>query len=290
MNLHFAKAEGAGNDFVLLNNLSGDMKLDQGQLARTLCAKHMGIGADGLIVLEKSTRADVRMMYYNADGSYGGMCGNGGRCAAAFAHALRVVGSTMTIEALDFVYKAEMLTSGRVRLHMKNPTKLRTAREVTLQGQPIEVHTVDTGAPHVILFVDDLRNEEVEKKGRALRYHEAFAPEGTNVNFVKKTGASEVAVRTYERGVEAETLACGTGSVASAIIASVMHGVVPPVSVRVESGQTLNVEFSQRGQEYTNVTLEGTANILFQGNVLIDSSVSIISVKTLPTVSPPESR
>jgi diaminopimelate epimerase len=281
MNIRFAKASGAGNDFVLINNLSGELTLDQAGLARMLCARHVGIGADGLIVLEKSAKADIRMMYYNADGSYGGMCGNGGRCAAAFAHALGVAGSRMTIEALDFIYEAEMLSSGRVRLHMKNPARLRTGREVSLDGRTYTVHTIDTGAPHVILFVDDLANEEVDHKGRGFRYHEAFAPEGSNVNFVKMTGASSVSVRTYERGVEAETLACGTGSVASAILASVIHGIEPPVAVKVQSGETLDVGFIRNGVEYTNIILEGGASILFRGNILIDSTGSIISTEDL---------
>ncbi len=270
MELAFTKLSGAGNDFVAIDDRDGQLAgIDRHALARSLCDRHRGIGADGILILAPSSIADVKMLYYNADGTDGGMCGNGGRCAAVYARMLGVPGTELTIEALDFVYRAEFTVHG-VRLHMKDPVGIVRGIRVTAAGATYTVHRINTGSPHVVTFVQDLSLPDVEGVGRALREHERFAPEGTNVNFVETLDTSSLAMRTYERGVEAETLACGTGSVASAIIAHIEYGLRPPIRVRTHSGESLRVAFRSAGERITSVTLEGPAVTVFSGTTLYD--------------------
>jgi diaminopimelate epimerase len=270
MELAFTKLSGAGNDFVGLDDRDGRLgTIDKGALARTLCDRHRGIGADGILILAPSNVADVRMLYYNADGTDGGMCGNGGRCTALYARMLGVPGEEITIEALDYVYRARFTSHG-VCLHMKEPMTIVRGIHVDAAGETHTVHAINTGSPHIVLFVNDLDAPDVEGTGRALREHERFAPEGTNVNFVETIDTSALAMRTYERGVEAETLACGTGSVASAVIAHMEYGLRPPIRVRTRSGESLTVNFTVNGSRITEVTLEGPAVSVFVGSVLYD--------------------
>jgi diaminopimelate epimerase len=270
MELTFTKLNGAGNDFVGIDNRDGILgDAERGVLARFLCDRHFGVGADGIIVLASSNVAAVQMQYYNADGSAGGMCGNGGRCTAVFARHVGCTGDALGIEALGFVYRAEFTAHG-VRLHMKNPTGIfRGIRMQTADGLHT-VHAIDTGSPHIVRFVSDLNAVPVESTGRTLREHARFAPEGTNVNFVETLDTSLIAMRTYERGVEAETLACGTGSVASAVIAHLEYGLRPPIRVRTRSGEFLRVDFTSTGTAISNVVLEGPALISFQGKLQYD--------------------
>ncbi len=271
MEISFTKITGAGNDFVVIDNMDGGLTADRNRLARALCDRHFGIGADGILLLEKSVSADFTMLYYNADGSFGGMCGNGGRCAALFAHARGIAGATMRFEALGHIYRAEILGSG-VRLWMKDPVVPHKSVPVDVCGRPWLCHVVDTGSPHVVVFTNDLSGVPVAEVGRALREHASFAPAGTNVNFVQATGSGDIAMRTYERGVEAETLACGTGSVASSIIACLEHGMKPPIRVRAFSGDTLTVNFKFSNDKITDVVLEGPAVSLFSGKTLYDEA------------------
>jgi diaminopimelate epimerase len=276
MELSFAKLNGAGNDFVGLDNRDGMLgDTDKGALARVLCDRHFGVGADGIIILAPSTVGDVQMQYYNADGSAGGMCGNGGRCAAVFARAMGCSGDALRVEALGFVYRAEFTPHG-VRLHMKNPVGIFRGIRVQISDVPHTVHAIDTGSPHIVQFVSDLPTVPVETTGRTLREHARFAPEGTNVNFVETLDTSLIAMRTYERGVEAETLACGTGSVASAVIAHLEYGLRPPIRVRTWSGEFLRVDFTSNGASITDVVLEGPAVIVFQGRLQYDPAKALL--------------
>lgn len=271
MELAFTKLNGAGNDFVALDDRGGELgDIDRGSLARFLCDRHFGIGADGIIILASSTIADVQMQYYNADGSAGGMCGNGGRCTAVFARSVGCKGDVLNIEALDFVYRAEFTTHG-IRLHMKDPAGIFRGIRVQTPEGALTVHAINTGSPHVVQFVTDLKAVRVESTGRMLREHARFAPEGTNVNFVETLDKSVIAMRTYERGVEAETLACGTGSVASAVLAHLEYGLRPPIRVRTWGGDLLRVDFTMQGPRITDVVLEGPAVIVFSGKVFYDS-------------------
>jgi len=275
--LPFTKASGAGNDFVLLNAMKGPLPVDYAVLARAVCDRHFGVGGDGLLVLEPAPRADFLMRYYNADGSYGGMCGNGGRCAARYAFLERIAGSHMRFEALDYVYEADVAASGIVRLSMKDPSGFRPGISLfTGKGGAEEGTFIDTGAPHVVIFSGNIDALDVETLGRAIRSDSAFAPAGTNVNFATPPDGSRVRIRTYERGVEAETLACGTGSVASALVSAARFGLRSPVSVRVRSGEELLVHFTGTASAWHDITLEGSAHILFQGTLLYDPASSTL--------------
>lgn len=267
----FTKASGAGNDFVLVDNFSGALKLDFPSFARAVCDRHFGVGADGLLVLEKSSTADFTMHYFNADGSWGGMCGNGGRCIARFAQMAGIAGPRQRFEALGYVYDAD-IGPVNVRLGMKNPGPLRNGLKIPVGATTHEASFLDTGAPHVVIFAQDPAATDVAGIGRAIRNHPLFQPEGTNVNFVRRTGPSSIDLRTYERGVEAETLACGTGSVASALVAAATFGMPSPVSVRVRSGEDLMVHFTGAPGLWTDVRLEGSAHMLFTGSLIFQTN------------------
>ncbi|HTR99625.1 MAG TPA: diaminopimelate epimerase, partial [Bacteroidota bacterium] len=182
--LPFTKASGAGNDFVLLNAMSGPPLPDCAPLARAACDRRFGVGGDGLLVIAPSARADFLMLYYNADGSSGGMCGNGGRCIARFAFMEGIAGRHQRFEALGHVYEADVAENGTVRLHMKDPAGLRTGLRLTIGGRALEGTFIDTGAPHLVVFAGDLEGLDVTRTGRELRQDPLFAPGGTNVNFV----------------------------------------------------------------------------------------------------------
>jgi len=267
----FTKASGAGNDFVILNNIRGDIAVDYPAFARVACDRHFGIGGDGLLVVEKSTIADFAMRYFNADGSWGGMCGNGGRCIARYAHVGGIAGARQRFEALGHIYEAEV-GSATVRLHMKDPVAYRDVIPLDVSGSSLLVSFVDTGAPHAVVVGEAvLESIDVTALGRALREHPHFRPDGTNVNFIRKRGDSSVQLRTYERGVEAETLACGTGSVASALVASDRCGLKSPVRVLVKSGEELIVHFRGTKGDWSDVSLEGSAHLLFSGNLVFQT-------------------
>jgi diaminopimelate epimerase len=276
--LHFTKASGAGNDFVIVDNRDGAVQQGKNDLAALLCSRHFGIGADGLLLLEKSSKADFAMRYYNADGSYGGMCGNGGRCLARYAFLHGVAGETMRFEALDHVYDA-CVVGDQVRLHMKDPRNLATDVRLDVGSVPLIGTFIDTGSPHMVLFVDELEDLDVTGLGRKIREH---GPEGTNVNFALVLPDGSIRLRTYERGVEAETLACGTGSVATAVVAFTTKRVSHTnVKIRVRSGELLTVRFTPEAESITDVWLEGSAHILFSGNVLVDFGKRELSAEIL---------
>ncbi len=267
--ISFVKASGAGNDFVVIDNYDGHLELDKARLARVLCDRHFGIGADGLLILQHCATAHFQMQYYNADGSHGGMCGNGGRCIARFAYLKGLTPVEMRFQALEHIYEAEIVPEG-VRLRMKNPRDYRKGLQADLGGGSFLCHYVDTGSPHAVVFVEHLDSIDVVKIGRALRFHRLFSPEGANINFLERQPGNAISIRTYERGVEAETLACGTGSVASAIVAVLERGLSFPVTVKARSGEDLLVDARQEGSTITNVYLQGSAHILFAGKILYD--------------------
>ena len=260
---------GAGNDFVVIDNRSRQVR-NGSRAARILCDRRWGIGADGLLLLEKSRRAEYRMMYFNADGSYGGMCGNGGRCMARFAVMNGLAPRKHRFEALQHIYLASVKNS-EVELSMIDPVGLRLEKKIRLQGKSVSVSHVDTGSPHVVVVCSALgarkrlKSVDVVTLGREIRDHAAFKPGGTNVNFIERMRGNLIAIRTYERGVEAETMACGTGSIAAAIVASRLWELRSPIDVIPESKKTLRVEFVDNGTNITNVRLIGPAVVSFYG-------------------------
>lgn len=271
MHLQFAKLTGAGNDFVLIDNRDGRIG-SKSRLARRLCDRRFGIGADGMLVLERSTRAHYKMRYFNADGSSGGMCGNGGRCIARYAILKGIAPPEHTFEALNYVYRALQTPRG-ITLHMKNVPLMRLDCALRRGGKTIRYHQIDTGAPHIVVHVPQpairqhIEEVDVAHIGRDLRYHRAFLPAGTNVNFLEHVEGRRFRMRTYERGVEAETLACGTGSIASAIAASVTMEIPPPIEVITQSRKRLHVDFELSGRTATDIRLTGPAILVFEGTI-----------------------
>ncbi|MBI5214638.1 MAG: diaminopimelate epimerase [Ignavibacteriae bacterium] len=295
--IFFTKMTGAGNDFVMIDNRSEKLSLDWSKAATVLCNRHYGIGADGLIVIERSSNADFRMNYFNADGSYGGMCGNGGRCSAMFMFD-SLIKPEVEFEALDYIYSARK-SGDNVSLSMKNPTDLQIGKEIEIEGNTVKYHYVNTGSPHVViyeselpeLFQEEIHQKGIERLGRLIRNHQAFQSDGTNVNFVsllknyeRDSSPAEagfgmtnqqkqqpIKMRTYERGVEAETLACGTGSVACAVITNVVNGYSSPIQVQTQSNETLIVGFNKDGNRFIDIELTGSAKVVFSGSIKYDS-------------------
>lgn len=267
MRVSFTKMTGAGNDFVVIDNRE-NFFAKRADLARRLCDRHWGVGGDGLLLLENAEGAAYRMEYYNADGSHGGMCGNGGRCIAAFAVERQIAPPVHSFEALGDKYTASVAGED-VSLEMKDPRDIRLNVTLTVQGVNHAVHYVDTGAPHVVLIVEDVDAiGEVVPLGRAIRAHEVFRPSGTNVNFVQVTGSHALRIRTYERGVEDETLACGTGSVAAAVIGTLVLGLDRPIDVQVRSGARLRVDFDRTSESgIRRVVLRGPVKTVFRGEI-----------------------
>ncbi len=274
MNVNFSKLTAAGNDFILIDNRESIIAKENCQsLAKKLCDRKYSIGADGLILLEKSACKDFKMKYFNSDGSYASMCGNGGRSIAKFAYDLGVANLKMAFETDAGVISAEILPKDRVRLDLYAPMDLKKNIEVEANGKEFNVDFINTGVPHAVIFVDDIEKIDVFGYGRAVRRHKTFAPAGTNVNFVKVIKDNTLFVRTYERGVENETLACGTGIIASGII-SVLKGFVDsPVKVIARGGDKLSVSLKNSSDKISNVVLEGHALITFKGTVKIHSEV-----------------
>jgi diaminopimelate epimerase len=272
MKIEFTKMTGAGNDFVVIDNRSG-MIANGAVVAKKLCDRHWGIGADGLLLLEEGKKGSYRMMYYNADGSYGGMCGNGGRCIALFAHRRGIAPSRHQFEAIDFEYKAEV-TGNVVTLAMKDPSERQMNVSLSMGGRKIRGHFINTGSPHVVIPVDQismrkkgLESVNVVKLGRQIRNAKQFRPEGSNVNFVERTKEDTLRIRTYERGVENETLACGTGSVACAVIGNMIWRMRPPIFIIPRSGVALSVNFTVKANQQRNISLTGPAEELFRGTI-----------------------
>src|ERR671918_1118101 len=242
--LRFTKMNGAGNDFILFDNRTGDIDLDRNQIAQ-LCDRHRGIGADGVLLLENPTNgADFRMRYFNADGGEAEMCGNGARCFARFANKVGGRKVNISFETPAGVISAE-LKGDLVTLRMTEPTDLRLNVDLPTATDNKTIHFINSGVPHVVIPVAKIDDADVRREGAAIRYHKMFLPSGANVNFMEKRGANEIAIRTYERGVEDETLACGTGIVASALIFAATENATGSVIVLARGGDELQVGFEK---------------------------------------------
>jgi diaminopimelate epimerase len=258
MEVAFYKYQGTGNDFVMIDDRSSSFSSSQEVIAH-LCDRRFGIGADGLILLRKEDGYDFRMIYFNADGAEGSMCGNGGRCTVRFAHDLGLFDENTTFLAVDGLHEATA-TSEVINLKMGNVTGVKQ-----LDGHDF----MNTGSPHYVTFVEDLKGTDVVGLGRAIRYGEVYGPKGgTNVNFVEVVGENQIKVRTYERGVEDETYSCGTGVTACALSANRHFGWTGPVEIETLGGN-LTVSFEPDGDGYKNIYLCGPAVHVFQGNVIV---------------------
>ncbi len=265
----FYKMTGGGNDFVIFDNRKGILPDDYAGLAKKLCDRKFAIGADGLLAVEKCADADFRMIYYNSDGSRAAMCGNGARCIARFANLLKAAPSKMTFQTDAGLISAEVKNK-TVIIGMSTPQDMRLDFPIKMEeDRELNLSFVNTGVPHAVLTVTDIEKTEVQELGRAIRYHKEFAPAGTNVNFVQVKDNHTLIVRTYERGVEGETLACGTGVTASSLIFAAKKMVESPVSCITRGGETLTIFFEPDGGGLPtkNVQLEGPAAVCFKGTV-----------------------
>ncbi len=267
MRVEFTKMNGAGNDFVLIDNRARKIGLTPEQVVR-VCDRHRGVGADGVALLVPcaSGKADWAWDFYNSDGSGAEMCGNGARCFARFVQRLTGIKDGLTFETRAGVISATF-QGDRVTVNMTAPCDLRLNQPLALKSGKTAVHSLNTGVPHAVLIVPDADQAMVQPLGSEIRFHPHFAPKGTNVNFVQLIGDNIIRVRTYERGVEGETLACGTGVTASALIAAELHHLKSPVQVRVEGGDTLAVSFEKSSGKFSNVKLTGPADFAFDGQI-----------------------
>ncbi|MGB2601224.1 MAG: diaminopimelate epimerase [Candidatus Omnitrophota bacterium] len=267
-NLVFTKAVASGNDFVIIDNKNGELDardLDYSEMAREICIRKLSIGADGLLILEDSDVADFKMRIINPDGSEVDMCGNGLRCSALYA-SICGWGNELSVETGAGILTANV-DGDNVRLRMSDPKDTKLEIKLGIGNSMMIAHHINTGVPHVVHLVEDLENYEVMDVGRKIREHTLFAPEGTNANFVGEVEKNSASLRTYERGVEDETLACGTGTVASAVVLGLLGCVSSPVKMRTKSGDVLTVYFDISGDKVTNVYLEGAANIVCEGKI-----------------------
>lgn len=264
----FSKMAGGGNDFVIIDNRRGIVR-DAVGLTRRICTAHVSVGADGLILVEPSTKADFRMRYFNNDGSGGEFCANGTRCAARFAFLNAVAPQKMTIETDAGLVHAEVTAEGVVTLALPAPSRFRGERPLRVESETIRGSSILMGVPHYVVFPDsDLWSMDIVPLGRAIRFHpDLSADGGANVNFVVVRDEHSIEVRTYERGVEAETLSCGSGVVASVATSALFGKVASPVSVRTRSGIVLRVAFTREGDAIRDVRLTGDARLIFTAEV-----------------------
>jgi diaminopimelate epimerase len=260
MQLQFYKYQGTGNDFVMIDNRSGFFPKGDVSIIAHLCDRHFGIGADGLILLENDDATDFRMVYYNSDGNQSSMCGNGGRCLVAFAKKLAVINDSCTFMATDGLHHATITADGLVSLQMIDVSEVKISPDYAF---------LNTGSPHHVQLVEDLENYNIKENGAAIRYGELYGNAGSNVNFVHQINENTFSLRTYERGVEDETLACGTGATAVAIAMNAIEKTnATSIKLNVEGGK-LEVSFDKVDNKYTNVFLIGPAEFVFKGEIEI---------------------
>ncbi len=267
--IEFVKMQGSGNDFIMIDNRREVVPAAQQRaFVQTVCPRGLAVGADGVIFIENDAELDFRWAFYNADGSTAAMCGNGARCAAAFAHRIGAAGREMRFRTGAGPIAASLTANG-ARVQLTDAPAPERVAGLNVSGTPEAVYFTNTGVPHVVVPLADaaaLEKADILKTGAALRYHAHFAPAGTNVNFMCRDGAG-IAVRTYERGVEGETLACGTGSVASAMVAAEFYGLACPVAVRTRGGIVLEISFRRGGAKLTEVFLAGPAVRVYEGRL-----------------------
>jgi diaminopimelate epimerase len=272
----FYKMVAAGNDFVVMDNRKGWVS-DPVRLTREIAPRQTGVGADGVLLLEiphprpsplrgegKGEGVDYRLRIFNSNGSEAEACGNGFRCVALLANGLLGLPEKQRFETLSGVVEAEV-RGNRVRVRLADPADFRNHEEIEVSGRELHYSFIRVGVPHVVIFVEGLSQMPVFEIGKEIRFHPRFEPAGTNVNFVEVTGSQSIGVRTYERGVEEETLACGTGATASAIVSGKVGHARPPVQVKTQGGEILTVDFTQKGNEIRQVYLEGEAKLVFEG-------------------------
>ena len=262
---------GSGNDFIVIDNR--DSIIDDAtlpQLIENVCRRRLSAGADGLILVEASSEADFQWRFFNSDGGRAEMCGNGARCAARFAYLNEIAGQSMSFVTDAGKVHAHVMED-QVKIRMTDPVDLKLDYTIDLERGQISVSSINTGVPHVVVPVDRIADVEVVNLGREIRYHKRFAPAGTNANFVSSQPDNGFAIRTYERGVEDETLACGTGAVAGALIMATKMKLSSPVQMMTRSGSYLTIHFTGADGIFQEVELEGDARVIYSGALWEDA-------------------
>ncbi len=266
-NLSFFKMCGSGNDFIIIDNRNHVVEEpDLPAFIAAVCRRKMSVGADGFILIEDSDTVDFKWRFYNSDGSIGEMCGNGARCAARFAYVTGIAGKNMKFETLAGVIAARIIKD-RVKIRMTDPAMARLDQSLEIDGGTVVFNSINTGVPHVVTAVEDADKTDVVRLGRLIRRHPVFEPEGTNVNFISSREPGTYEIRTYERGVEDETLACGTGAVAGALIMAIKSRATSPVKIITRSKCCLTVYFKEKNDIFYDVFLEGDARIISTGEL-----------------------
>jgi diaminopimelate epimerase len=263
--IEFYKMSGSGNDFIIIDNR--DLSLNVGDLptcARRGCARKISVGADGLFLIEPSRTVDFKWQFFNSDGSVAEMCGNGSRCVARYAYLQGIAPKEMSFETIAGIISAEV-NGDIVKVKLTDPSAVEAGIKIDADGQKFILDSIDTGVPHAVVFVDDLDDCAVFDLGRKIRRHECFQPRGANANFATVIDRHKIRVRTYERGVEDETLACGTGMVAAVLTAAQRGLVESPTDVLVQSGETLRIYFTKKDDRFGEIYLEGKVKIVYQG-------------------------
>lgn len=265
--IEFMKMSGTGNDFILVDNRDGKCpEKDLSHIALRVCRRRESVGADGMIFIVESNEYDFAWRFFNSDGSEPEMCGNGGRCAARFALLKGIAGEKMTFDTLAGPISAQV-TDRIVKVLMPVPTGLKTDIDLPYEPGWINADFINTAVPHVVVQVEEINDVPVNEQGRAIRFHSMFEPEGANANFIKVADENRIYVRTYERGVENETLACGTGAIASSLIANVRDLVTSPVTVVTSGGEELIIYFEKKEDKFSSVWLEGVTSIIYHGEL-----------------------
>ena len=267
--LHFTKMVASGNDFVVIDNRNhklSDYGHSLSDIAKKLCGRRLSVGADGLLLIEDSKKADLKMRIFNPDGSEVDMCGNGSRSVALYAVESGIAPKDMRIETGAGIIDAEVIGLN-VKVRLTDPKDLSLNKRLKIGKKVHKVHFINTGVPHVVSFLKDIDKLNVGSIGSKIRYHKSFKPEGTNADFVKVLNPKEIKIRTYERGVERETYACGTGAAASAIASGLVYGFKPHIDVTTKSGEVLRVYFDIKGRRINNVYLEGEAKVVYKGRI-----------------------
>ncbi len=267
----FYKLSGSGNDFIIIDNRNRIVTEENlPDFVAKVCRRKMSVGADGFILVEDSDSVDFKWRFFNSDGSRAEMCGNGARCVARFAYLNKIAGTEMSFETIAGVVSAEV-KNDMVKIKMTDPADLKVNYTLELENGPLSLSSVNTGVPHAVVTTDNLNNVEIVKLGKEIRFHEKYAPSGTNVNFICPQKNGKISVRTYERGVEDETLACGTGSVAAAIVTAKISGIKSPINVITKSGNSLCIYFKEKEGKFYDTYLEGDARIIYKGELWEDA-------------------
>jgi len=267
----FFKMSGSGNDFIIVDNREKAVKdNDLPGLIQGICRRKISVGADGFILIEPSDKADFKWRFFNSDGSKAEMCGNGARCVSRFAYVNGIAGENLSFETEAGVVSGQV-KGDRVKLKMPNPVDLCLDYNIELKTGPVTVCSVNTGVPHVVIMNESIEGINVFDLGSEIRFHEVFEPAGTNVNFICQRERGHLAIRTYERGVENETLACGTGSIAAALITACKTNWQSPIHLLTRSEGTLTIYFEKNGNNFSNIYLEGDARIIYSAQLGADA-------------------